>query len=193
MSLAVNVNRLTREHLTTGLDGKPAKIPALLDQLDHAVTEQTTRGGAGSGGAAIPIGTGALSLRQDIDRATREHQREMNRPTDYPVAGILQSWVTIEGEWADYLEHVTLDWCDQVAAIVNPTKPPRRLHQPCPACGVMYGGDDMRPGLQVHCWDNDGGMMAPGEWTAECIHCGAAWDNNDMAWLTRAINVASRG
>ena len=40
--------------VSVGEDGKPAKIPALLDQLDHAVTEQTTRGGAGSGETGGP-------------------------------------------------------------------------------------------------------------------------------------------
>ena len=190
MSLPVNVNRLTRPHLTYS-HGKPVTIPALLDQLDRAVTEQTTRGGEGAGGAAIPIGTGALSLKQDIEREAREHQREMEGFTGYPLTGILQSWAVLEGEWAAFLEHVTLDWCDRITAIVAPVKPPRRLHQPCPACGVMYGGDDMKPGLQVHCWDEDEGMLPPGDWTAECVHCGAAWKAEEMGWLVRLVNVAS--
>ena len=190
MSLRVNINRLTNDHLTTRITGRRVVMRPLLDLLDVAVSEQTTRGGDGGGGAAIPVGVGALSLRQDIEREAREHQREMDGFTAYPLARIIQSWAVLEGEWADFLEHVTLDWCDKIEAIVLPVKPPRRIHQPCPACGVLYGGDEMKPGLQVHCWDADEGMLPPGDWTAECIHCGASWDSGDMGWLIRAVGVA---
>lgn len=189
MTLAVNVNRLTREHLTTGHDGRPSKVPSLLDQLNTAVTVQTTRGGEGSGGAAIPVGIGALSLQQDIEREARSHQHERVGNDTGTLIGILQAWASLEGEWRDFLEHVTHDWIDQIAAIVAPTKPPRRLHRPCPSCGVLYGGDDMKAGLLIHCWDTDGGMRQVGEWTAECIHCGAAWTNEEMTWLRKAVNV----
>lgn len=191
MSLRENIHRLTSDHLTTRITGKRVIMRALLDLLDVAITEQTTRGGDGSGGAAIPVGVGAMSLRQDIERDAREHQAEMGSIEPASLTAILHSWIELEGEWADFLEHVTLDWCDQIEAIVLPAKPPRRIHQPCPSCGILYGGDDMKPGLQVHCWGADEGMLPPGKWTAECIHCGASWTAGDMGWLARAVGVAS--
>ena len=185
----MNINRLTRDHLTSGSDGRPIRVPSLLDQLNAAVTVQTARNGSGSDGKPIPIGTGALSLRQDIEREARTHQHSISGSDIGTLVGILQGWATLTGEWAEFLEHVTLDWADQISALVAPTKPPRRLHRPCPSCGVLYGGDNMKAGLLIHCWDDEGGMLHVGEWTAECIHCGAAWGNQEMNWLTRAVNV----
>jgi hypothetical protein len=170
-------------------NGTPTQVPALLDQLDKAVTER--RGGAGctSGGTPSPISTAALSLKQDIEKELRDHQRERVGYEAGTTKGILHAWATLDGEWADFLARVTLGWCDRIIAMLQPVKPPRRLHRPCPSCGVLYGGTDMKPGLQVHCWAEDETMLPPGDWTAECQHCGAAWSGPEISWLTRAVNV----
>lgn len=192
MSLRTNVHQLCSEHLTTGPDGKPVKVPALLDQLSNAVTAETRAGSSGSGGRSLPIGEGALSLLQDIEREARDHQYEMvaheSKCSLRTLLGMWANGAVTTPEWEVFLEHATLDWSDRITAIVNPSKPPRKLHRPCPACGVQYGGDERKPGLHLHCWDSAGELAPPGDWTAECIHCGAGWDGSELGWLSRAVS-----
>ena len=187
MSLAGNIQALTSEHLTM-VDGKPETVPALLDQLDAALTDKNGRTGGG-GGKALPISDAAYSLWQDINFAARNEQYQRTGTDVGTLAGIIQSWGN-EGnpEMVAYLEHVTQDWVDQIKAIINPTKPPWRPAVPCPACGVIYDKDGNGPGMRVHCWGEDETMLPPGQWTAECIHCQAAWTSDNMPWLARVLD-----
>lgn len=190
MSLQESIHRLTREHLTMAA-GAVATVPSLLDQLDAAATSKQSRP-TGSGSAALPISTAAISLRQDIDFAARDEQYQRTGTDVGKLEVIIQSWAAEQdSEMVNYLEHVVLDWCDQIEALINPTKPPFRPAVPCPACGVIYDRDGNGPGLRVHCWTEDGEMLPPGEWSAECIHCEAGWTPENMPWLARVLEVAS--
>jgi hypothetical protein len=190
MSLAENVHALTSEHLTM-VDGKPEKVPALLDQLDAALTDKNGRTGGG-GGKSLPISDAAYALWQDINWDARNEQYQRTGTDVGTLAGILQSWNTEQDpDMLGYLEHKTLDWVDQIKALINPTKPPWRPAVPCPACGVIYDKEGNGPGMRVHCWRVDETMLPPGEWSAECIHCGAAWTADNMPWLARVLDVAS--
>jgi hypothetical protein len=186
-SLRDNVHRLTREHLTR-VDGELVVVPAFLDQLETAVSPGND--GGTSNGKPLPINVTAIDLMRSIDTEAREHQAELIPSFKGTLKQVIQSWAVedINGEWMVFLEHVTLDWLDRIRALLNPTKPPRKLHRPCPACGVLYGGEDNKPGLLLHCWGDDEGLLPPGKWTAECVHCGAAWNADELGWLTRAIN-----
>ena len=191
MSLADQIHRLTNEHMTM-TDGRTAKVPSLLDQLDSATVDKTGRPGGG-GGSALPISDAAYSLRQDIDWAARNEQYQRTGSDIGTLAAIIRSWVSESNpEMVAYLEHVTLDWIDQIAAIINPSKPPWRPAVPCPACGIIYDREGNGPGLRVHCWGEDEGMLAPGEWTAECVHCQASWTAENMPWLARVLDLASQ-
>jgi hypothetical protein len=169
----------------------PISVPALLDQLEAAVTAETRAGSAGAGGVSLPIGVGALSLLQDIERDARDHQNELIPSFAGTLKALIESWAVedINGEWLAFLEHVTLDWIDQISAIIAPSKPPWRPHRPCPSCGLRYGGDERRPNLQIHCWDDEGKLLRDPEstWWAECVHCGAAWGPSQMKWFMHAI------
>jgi len=188
VSLAGNIQALTSEHLTM-VDGKPETVPALLDQLDAAITAETRAGSPGGGGKALLIGEGALSLLQDITAAARDEQYQRAGTDVGTLAGILKSWAAEDKpDMVTYLEHITLDWCDQIKAIINPTKPPWRPAVPCPACGIIYDKDGNGPGMRVHCWGDDEGLLPPGQWTAECIHCKAAWASDNMPWLARVLD-----
>lgn len=187
MSLAGNIQALTSEHLTM-VDGKPETVPALLDQLDAALTDKNGRTGGG-GGKALPISDAAYSLWQDINFAARDEQYRRTGTDVGTLAGIIQSWAAEDNpEMSAYLEHVTLDWCDQIKAIINPTKPPWRPAVPCPACGTIYDKAGNGPGMRVHCWGEDETMLPPGQWTAECIHCQASWTSDTMPWLARVLD-----
>lgn len=187
MSLAGNIQALTSEHLTM-VDGKPEAVPALLDQLDAALTDKNGRTGGG-GGKALPISDAAYSLWQDINFAARNEQYQRTGTDVGTLAGIIQSWAAeTSAEMVTYLEHVTQDWCDQIKAIINPTKPPWRPAVPCPACGVIYDKDGNGPGMRVYCWGEDEAMLPPGQWTAECIHCQSAWTSDNMPWLARVLD-----
>jgi hypothetical protein len=104
---------------------------------------------------------------------------------------IIQSWATEQdAAMAGYLEHITMEWCDQIRSIITPSKPPWRPAVPCPACGTIYDKQGNGPGMRVHCWAEDEAMLPPGQWSAECIHCGAAWTSENMPWLARMLEVA---
>ncbi|MGN6722765.1 MAG: DUF7341 domain-containing protein [Marmoricola sp.] len=188
MSLRDNCHRLCREHLTMGPKG-PISVPALLDQLEAAVTANEHGSGGTSGGVALPIGEGALALLQDIEHGAREHQHELIPSFAGTLKAVIESWAVedINAEWMAFLEHVTLDWIDAINAIVAPTKPPRKLTLPCPACSVLY--HEGKPALRVHCWDEDGGMLKIWQWTAECVGCGAGWPPEQMGWLVKAVHA----
>lgn len=193
-TLTQNIHELTRPHLPAGatLDTEP--VPALLEQLDAAVTAETRAGSAGSNEPAIPLGTGSLALKQDIDwRARDEHYRLTGSDTG-TLAAIIQAWATItDHEWVVFLEHVTQDWIDQIRQILTPTKPPYRPAVPCPSCGVLYNSNGEGPGLRVHCWAEDENPLPLGEWTAECVHCGAGWqDAEAMGWLRASLLTAQK-
>lgn len=190
MTLPDNIFRLTAEHLTMA-DGKPESVPSLLDQLDVATTDKNGRTGGG-GGKSLPISDAAYSLRQDIDWAARDEQYQRTGSDVGTLVAIIQSWASEQNpEMINYLEHVTLDWVDQIGAILNPVKPPWRPAVPCPACGIIYDREGNGPGMRVHCWGEDEAMLPPGQWTAECIHCDSAWTSENMPWLARVLDVAS--
>lgn len=190
MTLADQIHRLTSEHMTM-TDGHATKVPSLLDQLDAAMIDKTGRAGGG-GSRALPISDAAYSLRQDIDFAARDEQYQRTGTDTGTLVAIIQSWaIEQDAEMVAYLEHVTMDWCDQIKEIVSPSKPPWRPAVPCPACGIIYDREGNGPGMRVHCWGEDEAMLPPGDWTAECIHCKAAWTSENMPWLARVLEVAS--
>ena len=191
MSLQDHIHRLTSEHMTM-TEGRAMTVPSLLEQLDAALTDKTGRTGGG-GGKALLISDAAYSLRQDIDWAARNEQYQRTGSDVGTLVAIIQSWASeSDAEMVNYLEHVTLDWIDQIGAIINPTKPPWRPAVPCPACGIIYDRDGNGPGMRIHCWRVDETMLPPGEWTAECVHCGAGWTAEKMSWLARVLDVASQ-
>lgn len=191
MSLQGNIQALTTEHLTM-VDGKPDRVPALLDQLDAALTNKNGRT-SGTGGTALPISDAAYALWQDINFAARNEQYQRTGTDVGRLNDIIQSWANEQApDMVAYLEHLTLDWCDQIKTIINPTKPPWRPAVPCPACGLIYNKEGAGPGMRLHCWADDETMLPPGQWTAECIHCGASWTSDNMPWLARVLHVATQ-
>lgn len=189
MTLQDNIHVLTRAHLTITDNGLVSNA-GLLAQLDAAITA-ATRAGSPGGGKGLPIGTGALSLLQDITKAARDEQYQRTGSGMGNLGAIIQSWLEeANPEMITYLEHVTLDWCDRIRNIITPSKPPWRPAVPCPACGVIYDREGNGPGMRVHCWGDDEEILPPGRWTAECIHCGASWTSENMPWLARVLDVA---
>ena len=190
MSLNVYVHELTREHLVQTPDGRLESVPALLDQLDAAAGETRAGSNGGGNGTPSPISLDVVSLQQDIEREAWASQAELIPSFKGTLKQVIRSWAVepINGEWHAYLEQETKQWCASIRAIVEPTKPPRKLHRPCPACGILYGGDEHKPGLLLHCWADDGALLPPGQWLAECLHCEAEWRADELGWLRRALN-----
>ena len=187
MTLADNVHQLTTEHMTMS-DGRPVKVPALLDRLKEAVSPNSD--GGKSSGAPLPINAGALDLECEIRREALAHHREMQGAEYHGrLIDLLKGWALIvpETEWGQFLEHVTQDWCDRIAAFLAPVKPPRRISLPCPSCGQKFAGEERAPAVRIHCWGADENMLPPGEWSAECAACGAGWNGDGIGWLARAI------
>ena len=162
MTLQDNIHVLTREHLTMTDAGLVAR-PSMLDQLDAAVTAETRAGSPGGGGKGLPIGSGALSLLQDITREARIEHKHRTGTDIGKLPDIIQTWMhEPEPAMIEYLDNMTGKWLTLIREIITPTKPPWRPAVPCPSCGLIYDRDGNGPGMRVHCWAEDEGLRPPG-------------------------------
>lgn len=207
MTLADNVHQLSREHLKTGPDGKPHKVPALLDELRDAVTPGHAGSAGGSdGGPPIPINPNALDLIAEIESEARRDYFEITGAY-WPAApdGLMSYWpattyrllghlgtADLTPEWITYLDHVTLDWIDRITAMLWPVKPRRKLvGKVCPSCGWATYGEERKTCLSLGCWDDMGGMRAIGTWDIACASCEAEWVGDQVTFLLRALDTPS--
>jgi hypothetical protein len=186
-TLRDNIHRLTREHLTR-VDGELVTRPALLDELEQAIHPNAAGGSTGSAKLRLPIDEKALALLQDIIRSAREHQHELIPSFRGTLVQIIQSWGVedINGEWMKFLEHVTLEWCDKIEALLNPPRP-WRPSQPCPSCGQRFHGEERTPTLAVYFRDEHGDQMHPKKWRMVCAACEAEWAGDDLGVIAHAI------
>ncbi|NWN89199.1 MAG: hypothetical protein HLX51_11780 [Micrococcaceae bacterium] len=183
MSLASNINQLINTHVAMDQRGKIVKQPALLTQLKDADSDG---GRPTTNERPIPANLKAVALLQDIYDEATKHQYAMIRTVDQrPLREILTGWATIEDrEWRPFLEHVTLDWIDQIHDAISPTRPRRPLMQPCSACGQKYTPDDdgkRIPAITAWVWDHHGDHIAkPEHWEVQCSNCGAQWHGSEV-------------
>ena len=197
MTLQDSVHQLTSEHLKTGPDNKPHKVPALLDELRAAVTPGHAGSAGGSvGGPPIPINPNALDLLAEIETDARTDYAEMageRWPGD--LIGLLQAIAILDltPEWSSYLERVSLEWIDKIQAMLWPVKPRRKLvGKVCPSCGWATYGEERKVCLSLGCWDDEGNMRAIGTWDIECASCEAGWAGDQVTFLLRALDTKDK-
>jgi len=194
MTLRDAVHQLTSDHLKTGPDGKVHKVPALLEELRNAVTPGHAGSAGGSdGGPPIPINPNALDLLCEIERDTRRDYFEITSEAwDSTLEELLQRFATMDlaADWSAYLERVSLEYIDQITAMLWPVKPRRKLvGKVCPSCGWATYGEERKTCLSLGCWDSEGAMKKIGEWDIECASCGAGWTGEQMIFLLRALDT----
>lgn len=195
MTLADNIHRLTAEHLTMSDTGEFVKAAPLLAQLRAASGSSLGAQGGGSGGGGMVVSSKAVKLENEIREAALFEHFEM-AGTEYrgSLVALLRTWPLINlDEWQDYLEHVTLDWIDQINEALESRRPPWRPSMPCPACGQRFFGPEREPCLAVHYWDHDAEAIAPPAlWIAKCDGCGAEWDGDNLKWLRAASDTPGK-
>ena len=193
MSLNDSVHQLTSEHLRTGPDGKAHKVPALLDELRAAVTPGNSMSGGGASGPPIPINPDALDLLRKIDQTAKQDYYEMTGVNWTKDLDRLLPWVAsidLTPEWSAYLERVSLEWIDEITALIWPVKPRRKLvGKVCPSCGWATYGEERKTCLSLGCWDDSGSMRAIGTWDVECASCEASWSGDQVSWLLKALDT----
>jgi hypothetical protein len=194
MSLKDNAHQLSREHLKMDRDGKAHKVPALLEDLRRAVTPgHAGSAGGGLSGPPIPINPNALDLLAVIEgEARRSYYEVTNTGWQSTLEELLQEFAALDltPEWDAYMTHVSLEWIDQITAMLWPEKPRRKLvGKRCPACGQSVHGDERKTCLSLGCWDDEGNMRPIGTWDIECASCEAAWSGNQVAYLLRALDT----
>ena len=192
MTLAGNVHRLTRPHLST-LRGQIATVPPLLTQLtmDHGRHSQKV-----SSERPIPVPLSAIALWQDMEHEAREHQYARTGDDSGGLWQIVESWERVDdAEWCAYLGQVTLDFIDRILATIDPPRPRRPLRQPCAACGQRwtYDADGQRSeAVTAWVWDEDDRVAKVDTWEVTCTSCGAQWVGKEVArtyW--RAVDTDS--
>lgn len=189
MSFAVHVHQLTQDHLTNGEYQAP-----LLTRLRNASTPGSDGGKAGGdSGKPVPVNLSAVDLFCKIETAARNEYRLYR---GFVYVGTLENllrdltgtpWTELPEDWDRYLTGISSEWIDEITALLHPKKPRRRLHRPCPACGVKYHGPDRLPALTMNCWDEHEDMMHPSKWDASCAACGAEWHGDNVQWLSHAL------
>jgi len=193
MGLQDSVHQLCREHLRTGPDGKAHKVPALLDELRAAVTPGNSMSGGGAIGPPIPINPDALDLLRKIEQTAKTDYYEMTGVQWTKDLDRLLPWIAsldLKPEWSAYLERVSLEWIDDITALIWPVKPRRKLvGKVCPSCGWATYGEERKTCLSLGCWDDAGNMRAIGTWDVECAYCEASWSGDQVSWLLRALDT----
>lgn len=191
MTLADNIHRLTRGHLSGVTDGVH-RVPSLLDQLEAAFTPDL-RGGASSSSARakIPINATAVSLWQDIEREAVEHQTELIGTSSRNVRAVIRSWVSVNPEWETFLTEATGRWCEQIEKLISPVKP-YHPSQPCPSCGQRFHGPERTATLSLYWLDADGNQLHPEEWAMDCAGCGAQWEGKTLGAVAWAMCTSGK-
>ena len=192
MSLSDNVHVLTRPHLTNH-DGTLRHAPALLAELRNAVTPGQNGYGGGASGPPIPINPEAVDM---LARMTNDAKTDYREIAGHAWPGTLETLLqhiagmSLDADWHNYLERVTLEWVDQINAFLWPVKPRRKLvGKVCPSCGWATYGEERKTCLSLGCWDDEGNMRKIGEWDIECGSCEAGWAGDQVIYLLRALDT----
>lgn len=188
-SFAVHVHQLTQHHITAG-----QTQPPLLTRLRDATTPGSDGGkSGGDGGNPVPVNLSAVDLFCKIEmKARTEYRHYRNIPYVGTLENLLRDflgtpWLELPEDWDQYLAGIASEWIDEIDGLLHPKKPRRRLHRPCPACGVKYHGPDREPTLTVNAWDEDEELMHPSKWDAACGACGAEWHGDGVRWLSLTL------
>lgn len=194
VTLTSLIEMLTREHMRWREHGL-VKVPALLDELDEAVTDSVSGTGLGSGAnGSLPINASAFDLRMEIQA---EAFRTWSELTGYSHNGSFKqaivdfAKVELADEWRAFLEHALLDWCDRIEAEIGRRPPTRKLvGVPCPSCGHAIYGEDRKTCVEVRCYSPDGDMLPVAEWSAECNSCCAQWEGESFKVIVNYLRVS---
>jgi len=179
------IHQLTRTHYYAG-----RMQSSLLAQIEGAA--QPDRAGGASGPTSeikVPVDVGAISIRQNIDWEARDLNYSRVGSDTGALVAIIQSFETEErDDWAMHLEGKLETWANSIRSYLNPVKPPRKINQPCPACGVHLYGAEHEVALVLYCWGEDEAMLPPGEWRAQCRVCPAVWEGDQLGWLAKVLS-----
>lgn len=188
LTLGEAVHKLTSPHIHDG-----NIRPSLLDELRNRTTPgQDAGAGTGTDEPKIPIAVGTVDLSMLIEKEARD---ELWAWKHFTIAGDLkytiQAYENPTGAWANdwekYFTRLTNKWIRQINQHLRPTKPRKKLMQPCPACGVKLAGEERKPVLTLNCWDDAEEMMKPQEWDVVCESCGAEWRGDELTWLQKSF------
>lgn len=192
MTLTDHIHQLVSEHMTKTDTGEFVKAPPLLAQLRAAVTSDFAVGRGGSGGAGMMLNSKADKLEREIKEKILSDQFEMTG-VEYRggIVTLLRSWeVAASSEWRPFLERVTLEWIDNIRALLEARRPPWRPSMPCPSCEQRFFGPEREPCLAVYYWDDDAERAAhPSQWMAKCEGCGVEWTGDNLKWLRAASDT----
>lgn len=179
------IHQLTRTHYYAG-----RMQESLLAQIEGAA--QPDRAGGASAPASemkVPIDVGSISILQTIDWEARDNHYALFGYDTGTLAGIIQNFGDVEREdWQKYLTGKLESWANSIRSYLNPTKPPRKINLPCPACGTHLYGAEHEVALVLYCWGEDETMLPPGQWRAQCKACPAVWEGEQLAWLSKVLS-----
>lgn len=189
MSLRTNIHALCFSHLTDTPLGL-ASAPPLIRQLEAAIKPDKGGGKSSGNGKGDLINMTALKLWEEIAADIGIHTMEAGLPTHQDRILMLKGWTAMEddAEYGDFMEHLTLDWCDMITALLSPLKPYHPAH-PCPSCGLRFHGEDNAPPLNVHYLGPDGHPMHPHDWRMECANCGSEWSGDTLGAVAKAMSA----
>lgn len=143
------VTRLTQAH-TEMTEAGPTEWPPLLVWLEEAITTVVGRGGAGSGGAGIPLNTEAIDLLAYIDGRLSLLMEALNlRRRNARRDEVTRVWRAAKDERAGgrvgdaQWESMCDEFQDWVMRIQAQDDRPRKMELtvPCPRCDTRWVAD----------------------------------------------------
>lgn len=189
MTLRSSIHALCNSHLTDTPLGL-ASAPPLIRQLEAAIKPSGRGAAAGGSGRGEVINLTALALWEEIAADIPIHTMEAGLTPSPDRIETLKQWADLEhsSKWGVFMEHLTLDWCDRIAALLSPLKPYHPAH-PCPACELRFHGADNAPPLSVHYLGPDGKQLHPDQWRMDCDACGAQWSGDTLGMVAKAMSA----
>lgn len=148
------VERLTQDH-TEHTDAGATEWPPLITWLEQSVTEMVKRGGAGSGGAGIPIDFEALRLLDSIKKDVRRIRKGlfMFGRTPELIEAVKTTWEAAkhdrehgkidDTEWEIINDTIT-GWAASIEGEQSTRPRKMELIVPCPRCGHRWIQDHIK-------------------------------------------------
>jgi len=142
------VVRLTEAH-TEMTEAGAVEWPPLLSWLEQSVTEMVKRGGAGSGGAGIPIDFEALKLLERIKHETKELRGSLFLYGKLPpiIRAVAELWATakkdrkqrkVDDEQWSHIAGSIESWVEAIEGEQSQRPRKMELIVPCPRCGNRW-------------------------------------------------------
>lgn len=182
--------QLTEPHLKM-IGTRIGKVPALLQELNEAISGSTDTGTGGSSTKQrILINSQALELMTSIEQTIKSgYADRYGQP-----APTLITCINLIGQgehppdWTTWFTQEFNHAKEQIETMLRPKKLRRLDGITCPSCEQKVFGPERETCLYADCWQTNEHLLPISEWTVHCKSCNTNWKGHaEMKWLLVAL------